>query len=250
MGLVGSIALARRDPTSPAKAAGRIWCSGWTESGGEHADCPFCAGQLDKSTAMHDEVLFRDALLSVVPDRGALCPGHLLAASRLHVLSMAELGSSALERIGATLTRLCAALTPEFGDYFVFEHGTPPDAGTRGACIDHAHVHLLPLEARMHDQMVSALNWKPITGYEQLARFRQTGYAYLGIKGSHFVYPDPDIGSQWIRRQVGAALNRDDWDWALSHSHHDLQKTLESGRRALRRSRRRPIRRLSGLPHA
>jgi diadenosine tetraphosphate (Ap4A) HIT family hydrolase len=238
MGLVGSIALARRDLTSPAKTAKRISCTGGAGSSAEHPDCPFCAGHLDTSTAIYDEVLFRDALVSVVPDLSPLCPGHLLAASRRHVLSMAELGPSALERIGSTLTTLCAALAPEFGDYFFFEHGTPPGESTRGACIDHAHVHMLPLEATMFDRLVLALDWQPIKDYAELARFQQAGYAYVGIKGSHFVYPNPDIGSQWIRRQVGAALDRDDWDWGLSHSSHDLQKTLESGRRALRCSRR------------
>jgi diadenosine tetraphosphate (Ap4A) HIT family hydrolase len=249
MGLIGSIALARHDQTGMARAAGRVSSDDWAESGPEHPDCPFCADHLSKSTAIHDEVLFRDRLISVLPDLSPLCPGHMLAAARQHVLSMAELGPVALERIAAVLTRLSVTLAPEFGDYFVFEHGTPPREGTGGACIEHAHVHLLPLEATMFDRMVSALDWEPIPEYKDLAGFQHAGYAYLGIKGSHYVYANPDIGSQWIRRQVGATLNREDWDWALSDSGHDLRRTLDSGRRALGRSRR-SILRVSGLPRA
>jgi diadenosine tetraphosphate (Ap4A) HIT family hydrolase len=194
-------------------------------------------------------VLFRDKLISVLPDVSPLCPGHLLAASRRHALSMAELGSSALERIAATLTGLCVKLAPHFGDYLIFEHGTPPGDSSRGACIEHAHVHMLPMEARMFDQLTSALNWEPISDYMDLARFQDVGYAYLGIKGSHFVYLKPEIGSQWIRRQVCAVLGRDDWDWVLTESDLDLHVTLEGGRRALDNDRR-SLSRLSRLLRA
>jgi len=148
---------------------------------------------------------------------------------------MAELGPPALGRIAVTLAGLSAKLAPEFGDhgdYLIFEHGTPPGGGSRGACIEHAHLHMLPTETLMFDQLTSALDWQPISEFKNLASFRRAGYAYLGIKGSHYVYPKPDIGSQWIRRQVCAALGRDDWDWALTESGLDLRTTLEGARRA------------------
>jgi hypothetical protein len=162
---------------------------------------------------------------------------------------MAELGPPALEHIAGTLSGLCTELAPEFGDYLIFEHGTSPGDGTRGTCIEHAHVHMLPLEAKMFDQLTSALRWEPISDYKSLARLRHVGYAYLGIKGSHFVYHNPDIGSQWIRRQVCAALGRDDWDWVLTESDLELRSTLEGGRRALD-GRRQTLSRLSRLLRA
>lgn len=241
MSLIGSSALGRRDRTTSAQRAVRTLSAGWETTSPGRPDCPFCESHLDRSTAAHDELLFRDRLISVLPDLSPLCSGHLLAASRRHVLSMAELGPSALEHIAPTLTGLCAKLTPEFGshgDYFIFEHGTPPGDGSRGACIEHAHVHMLPMDALMFDQLTSALDWEPISELKDLARFRHVGYAYLGIKGSHYVYTNPGIGSQWIRRQVCAAVGRDDWDWALTESNLDLRTTLEGGRRVLDRRRR------------
>jgi diadenosine tetraphosphate (Ap4A) HIT family hydrolase len=238
----GSPARARCDQTSPAPQVVRTMSPSWQTSRRGQPNCPFCADNLDRSAAACDEILFRDRLISVVPDLGPLCPGHLLAASRRHVLSMGELGSSALERISATLTDLCTKLAPEFGDhggYLLFEHGTPPVDGSRGACIAHAHLHMLPMETLMFEQLTSVLNWQPISEFRDLARFARVGYAYLGIKGSHFIYPNPGIASQWIRVQVCAALGRSDWDWALTDSSLDLRATLEGARRAL--NRRRPF---------
>ena len=98
----------------------------WHGSRTGRRDCPLCEGRIDQSAAAYDEILRRDKLINVLPDLAPLCPGHLLASSREHVLSMAQLGQGALERIEATLTELCGKLAPEFGDYFLFEHGTPP----------------------------------------------------------------------------------------------------------------------------
>jgi diadenosine tetraphosphate (Ap4A) HIT family hydrolase len=248
----GSTALARHDRARPAERSERALSAGWRASSPERPACPFCPEYLDQSTAAHDEIFFQDRIIRVLPDRSPLCPGHMLAAARRHVLSMAELGPSALEHIGATLTELCAKLGPEFrdcGDYFFFEHGTPPVADSGGTCIDHAHVHMLPMDARMFHRLIAARNWQEISEFRDLQDFQHVGYAYLGIKGSHYVYPKPDIGSQWIRRQVCAALDRDDWDWALTDSDLDLRATVEGGRHALAR-RRRSLPRLSRLLRA
>src|SRR5580704_5819432 len=205
-------------------------------SGTGPEDCPFCVGHLGRSAELYDEVLFRDKLVNVVPDLSPLCPGHLLVAARQHVLSMAELGPTRLGKLALRLSDLGTKLSPEFvdqGNYFLFEHGTPQDRGGSGACIDHAHLHMLPMEDQMSDQLTSALSWQSIPRLKDLARFQGVGYAYLGIKGSHYVYPSSNIGSQWLRRQVCEALNRDDWDWALTKSDVELHETLERGRRAL-----------------
>jgi diadenosine tetraphosphate (Ap4A) HIT family hydrolase len=239
MSLIGSIALAcRHHWINPTRRRHRASTATRRATTAEQHDCPFCPECLDHSTDAHDERLFSDRLIDVLPDLSPLCPGHLLAVSRRHVLSMAELGSPALADLAKTLSRLRADLSPEFGDYFLFEHGTPPGGGSHGACIDHAHIHMLPMESRMFDRLTEALPWESISCFEELARYKQVGYAYLGIKGSCYVCPNPDTGSQWLRRQVCAALGRDDWDWALAQSHVELRLTIEGSRRMLSESHR------------
>lgn len=242
MSLIGSSALSRRDQITPGDRPVRTPARGRLAPNAQSGDCPFCGAHLDRSKALYDQKLFCDRLINVVPDLGPLCPGHLLAASRRHVLSMAELGEAKLGDLARTLTRLTGALSPHFGDYFWFEHGTPPGTGGHGACIDHAHIHMLPMEAQMYDRLMHALPWQPISRFEDLARFQHVGYAYLGIKGSHYVFPAPEIGSQWIRREVGAVLGRDDWDWALTHGHPNLLATVAGTRQALPRRRYGPAR--------
>jgi diadenosine tetraphosphate (Ap4A) HIT family hydrolase len=222
-----------RRPMSPAQRSRRASSAAEQTSRPERRDCPFCRERLDRSKAAHDEKLFSNGLVHVLPDLSPLCPGHLLTVARRHVLSMAGLGSVALADVASTVSMLCTDLSPEFGDYFLFEHGTPPDGSSHGACLDHAHIHMLPMESSMFDRLIEALPWESISRFEDLHRYEQDGYAYLGIKGSHYVYPNPDTGSQWIRRQVCAFLRRDDWDWALTQSNSELSRTLEVGRRLL-----------------
>jgi diadenosine tetraphosphate (Ap4A) HIT family hydrolase len=233
MSVTGSTAPCRRDrigstgrPQRTSPVDGRVLSR-------EYNDCPFCEEQLDRSKAPYDKKLFGDSLINVVPCLGPLCPGHLLAASRRHVRSMAELSEPALAGMIRIFSELTDKLRPQFGKYFYFEHGTPVGTGGHGACIDHAHTHMLPMELEMFDQLMDALPWEPISCIEDLARFRSVSYAYLGIKGKHYVCPKPDIGSQWIRREVCTVLNRDDWDWALTNGQSDLIATLTGTRNVL-----------------
>jgi diadenosine tetraphosphate (Ap4A) HIT family hydrolase len=233
MSLTGSTVPCRRDRIGSNARLQRTSSVGRGVLSRERSDCPFCEKQLDRSRALYDEKLFGDGLINVVPSLGPLCPGHLLAASRRHFRSMAELNETTLAGMMRILSELTAKLRPQFGNYFYFEHGTPLGTGGHGACIDHAHVHMLPMELEMFDQLMDALPWESISCIEDLARFRPVSYAYLGIKGGHYVCPRPDIGSQWIRREVCAILSRDDWDWALTDGQSDLNATLAGTRQAL-----------------
>ena len=189
------------------------------------ASCPFCETRLSCSTAAHDRVLLQDRLIQVLPDLAPLSPGHLLVASRRHVLSMAQLGAQSLAEIEITLKSLCTELRYAFGEYFLFEHGTSPDAS--GPCIDHAHIHMLPLATTMSDRLTSALPWRTLLRYESLSLYDDCGYVYLNICNRNYVSSGAFIGSQWIRQQVAIALRRDDWDWCLTRSAGELKKTLE-----------------------
>lgn len=191
----------------------------------ESVDCPFCSENLLNSSDLHDSVLAAGPGVQLLPTLGMLVPGHLLVISNEHLLSMADLGQDALARVSAWLTQTENILSRAFGSYVRFEHAGTAD-GCNSACVDHAHIHLLPLGDVFAEKMKAALDWTSLPNYEALPEHVQNGYSYLGVAERHFVYSG-FLESQWIRRRASNFLGRDDWDWYLTRDKDDLQKTLE-----------------------
>jgi hypothetical protein len=192
----------------------------------DDADCPFCASQLMRSQDPHDQVLARGPGFNLLPPLGMLTPGHLLVTAEEHLLSMAELGARHLVDLASWLTYILGILSKPFGHYLFFEHGNSR-RGNSAACIDHAHIHLLPLADCMSRELESALPWIALPDYQHLAGYVGLSYVFLGSDGQHLVHPSSSLQSQWIRRKAANVLRRDDWDWCLTRDSDELERTLQ-----------------------
>lgn len=190
------------------------------------ADCPFCSPHLTSSQDPHDQVLAVGPGVILLPAQGMIAPGHLLVATWNHLLGMSSLSPSALTDVCSWVARTQAALEETFGRYLLFEHGSSAE-GTSAACIDHAHIHMLPLADEMGRDLVSDLPWTQLQEYSLLADYAGVDYAYLGLDNHHYALPSPSFPSQWIRRRAAEVLGRDDWDWCLTRDASELEQTLD-----------------------
>lgn len=146
---------------------------------------------------------------------GALVPGYVLVAPAVHVTASTLLDGCArpgflalFEYARATLARLDPVVS-------FFEHGVcgPPDR-PRSACVEHAHLHLLP---GRHDLATPGV---PVSHHPDLAAFlaggpRDRSYFMYSAGGDVVCAPDPRE-SQHGRRRWAAGLGVPDrWDYAL-----------------------------------
>jgi diadenosine tetraphosphate (Ap4A) HIT family hydrolase len=146
---------------------------------------------------------------------GALMPGYVLVAPAAHVTASTLLPAAArpgflalFEHARATLARLDPVVS-------FFEHGLcgPPDR-PRSACVEHAHLHLVP---GRHDFATSGV---PVSRHADLAAFladgpRDRNYFMYSGGGDVVCAPDP-CQSQYGRRRWAAALGVPErWDYAL-----------------------------------
>lgn len=192
-------------------------------------DCPFCGisngprSSFDLSTPIdeHGDVLLR-------PDLGMLMPGHLLAITEGHLTSFAQLGSERLRVVDELLNSYETTLAQQFGKYFRIEHGSDNiKMRGSGACIDHAHTHLVPADEDVGPYIQDQLPWQELDSYEDLSEFKGSPYVYLGRLAMHYVIPDPRLNGQWVRRQVAAVRGLEHWDWALFDSSNEIHATFD-----------------------
>ncbi len=190
------------------------------------AECPFCSPHLTSSRDPHDRVLAVGPGVKLLPAVGMLTPGHLLITSSNHLLGMSDFDRSALAEVYSWIARIKVLLDEIFGRYLLFEHGSSTE-GRSGACVDHAHIHLLPLADQLGSELKSDLVWTKLAGYSFLAEYAKISYAYLGLDNHHYISPNPCFQSQWIRRRAARVLCRDDWDWSLTQDANELKWTLD-----------------------
>lgn len=196
--------------------------------------CPLCdlpgkpKSEFDVSTPIDEE---GDVVLK--PDLGMLMAGHLLAVTKEHLTSFAQLDPERLGVIDRCLGSYEDRLAHQFGRYFRVEHGSDNiTTHGSGGCVEHAHIHLIPADEDAGSHIQEQLSWQKLDNYEDLSNFRGVPYIYLGRTAMHYVIPNPRLSGQWIRRQVAAIRGMEQWDWALFDSREELNATFK-GIRAL-----------------
>lgn len=192
--------------------------------------CPFCNLQIShEPNSQMCLPMDRQGDILLRPDLGMMMPGHFLAITKNHHTSFAQLERNRLSTLDKTLSAHESLLGERFGSYFRVEHGSDNIASvSSGACIDHAHIHLLPADEDVGAYIQEQLPWQEIDSYEDLVDFRGTPYIYLGRLAMHYVVPDPGLRGQWARRQVATVRDMDVWDWAVCESETKLSETFKT----------------------
>ncbi len=120
------------------------------------------------------------------------------------------------------LRELRRRLSTLYGRAFcVFEHGAACPVYRAGACIDHAHIHVLPVRCDVTSSL-STFGASRISGFSELRSFVSGGsrsYIYYEPEPDvRIVYScDERVPSQLMRRLICQRLGiGHDWDWRVS----------------------------------
>lgn len=193
--------------------------------------CEFCE-RLERpqhSRQWHDfHVVDQTGRFVTVAALGSLVPGSVLIVPRLHVLSMAALDADWRAELARYEEMVHDRIAGTWRPATLFEHGACTDANvSTGACISHAHWHLVPgdyelagngvpyLRAGSFDEIAGADRRH---GYLAFRRYRGGGW-YFNLE-----YRAP---SQYFRRIIAARLGMaEDWDYLGFPMLHNVRATI------------------------
>jgi diadenosine tetraphosphate (Ap4A) HIT family hydrolase len=169
-----------------------------------------------------------------VPTVSPLGPGHLLILPRAHVTSLAQLGGALAAELLDFAENCVAAVTADFGSSLIFEHGV--GAGSTGGCgIDHAHLHILPLDHAMIARTIDAIDTRfalgPPTRFIDAIQHTSPSdsYALVGTNLSAVrIAVASDIPSQFIRMTIANLQGRQSWDWRQLFGWDDFINTYNA----------------------
>ncbi len=190
--------------------------------------CVFCNILTASTDAVsdHDRILYSSRHFVLLPALGALVPGHVLAVSKAHILSLAAMGSRIVDEYEELVVGYRQQLRLRSTDLLEAEHGAVP-TNRGGSCIEHVHVNLIPGVSHCANVLDSVLPSIPgISSLPHLATLAQRPYAFTRTHMTLRVYDASSAPSQLIRRRVCERLGRDDWDWSLFPHHEYIKATL------------------------
>jgi hypothetical protein len=162
----------------------------------------------------------------IVPALGPLVKGHVLVVSRVHLPSLAAMGSKAIEEFGEVGEQVRASYASLGSNLLEAEHGaTLVDTG--GSCITHAHINLIPECGHLHDILSGILPRLDVPPPFTNLSYVELPYILMKRGNSFVIYDATQVPSQLIRRMVCRHLGREDWDWAAFPRHNLVSDTID-----------------------
>ncbi len=201
--------------------------------------CEFCdefqggnanAYALRYRTTLPNRVIFGSDTFRIMPSIGQIAPGHLLIVPVEHVCALADLPVDLHDVFGDLYRSAKFLLRSAYGRHVLFEHGIR-QPGSGGCGIDHAHMHVIPVEA---DGVVEILR-ENHTGGEieeffdiNTAIRRDSSYLYFeDSRERKFAFAVGHIQSQYIRKLIVQLLGKTNWDWRSCRFEPELVSVVE-----------------------
>ena len=165
----------------------------------------------------------------VAPTLGQLAFGHLLVIPKVHTTSMCQIQESRLAQAERAISEVERSVAFELGDFVSFEHGMQ-NGGSGGCGIDHAHLHIVPIDRRIKTMPRVANDWTQLSrvGWLEETRTRvDSDYLYLrGQDGTRYVTPVEEVPSQFMRIWLSSQTDNPLWDWREYGFEPNLLRTL------------------------
>jgi len=194
-------------------------------------DCLFCSIQeISNPSNPEDEIIDESENFYAKAALGHFLFGYTLIISKEHFASYAYLPEHLFPELEAfrdniidKLHKICQH------PITILEHGAMNRCQRGGSCIDHAHLHLMPLAADLYPILSERFSFGELGSISELRRFKdaQISYLYYQREGLRSQAVDllQDVPSQLLRRIACQALGEPElWDWRVSPLRDVLQQ--------------------------
>jgi diadenosine tetraphosphate (Ap4A) HIT family hydrolase len=201
-------------------------------------DCLFCSIQeMSNPSNPEDEIFDESENFYAKAALGHFVFGYTLIISKEHFPSFAyvpEHQFSELEAFRNKVLDKLHNLCPH--PITIMEHGALNRCQRGGSCIDHAHLHLMPLAADLHPVLSERFSLTDLATISGLQRFKdaQVPYLYYQREGlrSYGVGLSQDVPSQMLRQIACQALGTPEmWDWRNRPLRDVLQRFISEYKR-------------------
>jgi diadenosine tetraphosphate (Ap4A) HIT family hydrolase len=188
----------------------------------ECSECRLCTivSKLpQKREDIEDTLLYQTEHFEWIPGLGSFVEGYSLIVSKSHVFNTGCFSLEVLEEIEHIILYAKKILKEIYKkDSVVFEHGSMGGRQYAGSCIEHQHLHILPIEIPgIPDILRRKFEKHTIDSIDALRDFNQKKVPYIYCmdnSGCHHVFEAPILARQYLRQVFAQESGKPyDWDW-------------------------------------
>jgi ATP adenylyltransferase len=188
--------------------------------------CRFCPNN------GHDLVVLDQPGGFAIPSYGALVEGWLLLVSTRHIHALSELSEEEWSDFDCLREAAIARVENHYGPTVSFEHGAAGSGRMAGCGVDHAHMHIVPIQTDLRSA-IAAISHDVGTFAWQAAKCRPTNegasdYIWLADATGTWITESQGLPSQVVRRAIANQLGEATWDWKLDHRMPLVEATARS----------------------
>lgn len=203
-------------------------CSYCSEMHGDHVNSYFLS-EISGAIGLKSRYLFKSDSFIVFPSVGALTPGHLLIAPKQHITAMALLEDAQVAELNSIITELKDILYHIYNvNILAMEHGVLYESTSTGACVNHAHIHIMPSDV---DLLSAIQTEKHEILISQIQRLVELNDDYLLITNEckqYFYSKMGDCPAQYLRKVIfNSAGLEGSWNWRNDCRLPVMKKTIE-----------------------
>ena len=217
-------------------------------------DCLFCSIQeITHPSNPEDEIIDESENFYAKAALGQFVFGYTLIISKEHFPSFAYVPEHLFPELEAFRSNVLDKLHDLCQHPItIMEHGALNRCQRWGACIDHAHLHLMPLAPDLYPILSERFSFAELESVSEVRRFRDAEVPYLyhqreGFR-SYGVGLSQDVPSQMLRQIACQALGTPElWDWR-NRPLRDVLQRFKSEYMRLAVAARKSSRSLSSFP--
>ena len=201
-------------------------------------DCPYCEEFKTGIIKAGDKeigpgrVLWESENFLVFPSLGQIVEGYLLIASKKHYTGMGKIPAELYPELEIVQKKIRSILSKNYGTPLFFEHGPATKSKKVGCCIDHAHIHAVPIQACIFKELAKHFPYKKIKDYAalKLQANKEKPYFFLETNAKErFLFDVPNnVPSQYIRQVLAYKIGKPEkWDWKTNPGLDEIKSTIE-----------------------
>jgi len=203
------------------------------------SDCVYCEELKRKSLEFKNEnhgnrILFENENFIVFPSVGQFVGGYLLIAPKQHCTGIGGIPSERYIELEQIKRKVREVLTKHYQKPIFFEHGCVEERKRAGCCVDHAHLHCVPVPEGIDllKDITKHFAKKEIQNYSELKKQFKKKIPYLFYEnqdGKKYLFElQEPIPSQWLRQILAVKLGiSEKWDWRQYPELETLGQTVK-----------------------
>ena len=177
-------------------------------------------------------IIFENNNFWIAPALGQIVEGYLLISTKKCYIGLSELPKSLLDELEILQKKVRKILLKYYTEPIFFEHGAIASHRKGGCCIEHAHIHVVPIDIDLFNDISRYFRPKKIKKLRHLTQqfSKQIPYIYYENQtGNKYLFElYKPIPSQYLRRLIALKLNNPEkYDWRLYPEIDKFNKTFE-----------------------